>query len=307
LKIAMLGASPGWHADQLLYALAARGHSAELLPITSLIARVGLTPTLTSEAADLDRFDVAMVRFVPRGSLEQIIFRMDALHLLARRGVWVFNSATAIERTVDKLYTSGLLAQAGLPTPRTIACEDSGDALKAFAALGGDVIAKPLFGAMGNGLVRIDNRDVAYRVFKALELERAVFYLQETIRHNGADIRAFVLGGQVVAAMERRSNNWRTNVARGGQAHPVQLTARQAELCVQAAAVVEADYAGVDLLPAADGTLYLLEVNSIPGWKGLQSTTPINIAGEIVAYLETELLNRAAGTKNSTSAAPLDA
>jgi RimK family alpha-L-glutamate ligase len=291
MKIALLGTSPGWHADQLVKALESRGHRTKLLPVTNMIARVGLLPRLGSLKTALDDFDVALVRFVPRGSLEQIIYRMDTLHLLKSRGVWVVNSPGAIERTVDKLYTSGLLEQAGLPTPRTIACEYSADALDAFTTLGSDVIVKPLFGAMGQGLVRIENKDLAYRVFKALELERAVYYLQETVHHNGSDIRAFVVGQRVVAAMERQANGWRTNVARGGKVQPIQLSPEQEELAVRAAQAVDVDYAGVDLLPAADGAIYLLEVNSIPGWKGLQSTTTVNIAEEIVTYLETKLVS----------------
>ncbi len=287
MKIAILGASPGWHADQLQQALQARGHECSLLPITQMVARVGLTPHLGSLSADLDAFEVVLVRFIPRGSLEQIIFRMDALHLLESRGVRVVNRPKAIERTVDKFYTSGLLNQAGLPTPRTIACETSDEALKAFTALGGDVVVKPLFGSMGLGIVRVQERDVAYRVFKALELERAVYYLQETIAHNGCDIRAFVLGGRVIAAMERVSDDWRTNVARGAQTRPCHLTTAQENLCLQAAETVGTDYAGVDLLPAADGQLYVIEINSIPGWKGLQTTSPVNIAAEMVTYLET--------------------
>jgi RimK family alpha-L-glutamate ligase len=287
LKIAVLGANPGWHADQLQRALGARGHECTLLPITQMVARTGLTPHLGGLNADLDTFDVVLVRFIPRGSLEQIIFRMDALHLLESRGVRVVNQPKAIERTVDKLYTSGLLEQAGLPTPRTVVCETSDDALKAFTALGGNVVVKPLFGAMGLGIVRVEERDVAYRVFKALELERAVYYLQETIAHNGCDIRAFVIGGRVVAAMERVSEDWRTNVARGALARPCYLTTAQEKLCLQAAEAVGTDYAGVDLLPGADGRLYVIEVNSIPGWKGLQTTSPVNIAEEMVTYLET--------------------
>ncbi|MBE7556064.1 MAG: RimK family alpha-L-glutamate ligase [Anaerolineales bacterium] len=287
MKVAILGANPGWHAEQLQGAIQARGHLCTLLPITQLNARVGMSPRLSSLGADLDSFDLVLVRFIPAGSLEQLIFRMDSLHLLEARGLRVVNRPTAIERTVDKLYTSGLLAQAGLPTPRTIACETIGDALKAFTALGGDVVVKPLFGAMGLGIVRIEDRDVAYRVFKALELERAVYYLQETIPHNGCDIRAFVIGGRVVAAIERVSDDWRTNVARGAQARLCRLTPEQEALCLRAAQVVGVDYAGVDLLPAADGRLYLIEVNSIPGWKGLQTASPVNIAEEIALYLET--------------------
>ena len=286
IKAAILSAGHGWHNDELQRAFAAHGHTCQVLPITKLIGRVGQRPFLTVKDIDLDHFDVVMIRIMPRGSLEQIIFRMDALHLLAARGIRVFNSPRAIERTVNKFYTSGLMAQAGLPTPRTVVCEQADAALLAFAELGGDVIVKPVFGSMGLGLVRVQSEDLAYRVFKALELERAVYYLQETIAHDGRDLRAFVLGGRVLAAMERISDDWRTNIARGATARPVCLTADQERLCLLAAEVVGADYAGVDVLPAKDGTDYFLEVNGIPGWQGLQAATGLDIADEIVTYLE---------------------
>jgi RimK family alpha-L-glutamate ligase len=258
---------------------------------SSAAARAGTSrrckaPSRPAATPACSSFDCVLVRILPRGSLEQIIFRVDALHLLAARGVRVLNSARAIERTVDKYYTSGLLAQAGLPTPRTRVCERADDALPAFEALGGDVIVKPLFGSMGQGLVRVQDPDVAYRVFKALDLAREVYYLQEALPHAGRDLRAFVLGGRVLAAMERVALGWRTNVARGGQPQPARLTPEQERLCLRAAEVVEAEYAGVDLLPAADGRDYLLEVNGIPGWQGLQTVTGTDIAGEIVAYLQ---------------------
>ncbi len=307
MRAAILGANPGWHAEQMQRALELRGHSCALLPITQLVARVGVAPRLSCLNTELDAFDLVLVRFIPRGSLEQIIFRLDALHLLEERGLRVINRPAAIERTVDKLYTSGLLEQAGLPTPRTVVCETSADALKAFAELGGDVVVKPLFGAMGLGIARIEDRDVAYRVFKALEMERAIYYLQETIAHPGCDIRAFVMGQRVVAAMERFSDDWRTNVARGGQARPCRLTPMQEELALKAARAVGADYAGVDLLPAANGQLYVLEVNSIPGWKGLQTTSPLDIATELVIYLETEFSQYHARNGRPISPRPLDA
>jgi RimK family alpha-L-glutamate ligase len=246
---------------------------------------------------DLDNFDIVLVRFIPRGSLEQIIFRMDALHLLEARGVSVINRPKVIELTVDKLYTSGVLDQAGLPTPRTIVCEDSNDAMKAFFALGGDVIVKPLFGSMGRGLVRVEQEELAYRVFKALDLERAVYYLQETIPHQGSDIRAFVVGERVVAAIERISDSWRTNVARGGRVRPIKLTADQEDLCLKAAQLLETNYAGVDLLPTPGGPDYLLEVNSVPGWQGLQSVSKTNIAEEIITYLESVARARSATSR----------
>ncbi len=169
--------------------------------------------------------DAVIVRGIPRGSLEQVIFRVDALHALVARGVTCVNGPRAIERTIDKFLASALLARAGVPTPRTIACERPEDALDAFEELGGDVIVKPLFGSMGAGMTRVDDADVAHRVFHALALERAVYYLQETIEAE-RDVRAFVVGGRVLAAIERVGEGWRANLARGAEARPTELSAR---------------------------------------------------------------------------------
>ena len=285
MRAAIVGSGRGWHTIELQRALSERGIHSDLMPITRMQAGVAIQPYLSSRDLDLDSYEAALVRIIPRGSLEQIIFRMDALHLLEERGVRVLNTAKAIEQTVDKYYTSGLLALAGLPTPRTIVCERSDAALEAFVTLGSDVVVKPLFGSMGLGLVRVDNEDLAYRVFKALELERAVFYLQEFVPHDGRDIRAFVLGDRVLASMERFSASWRTNFARGAECRSVHLTPVQEELCLLASKAVGTEYAGVDLLPASSGEVFILEVNGIPGWKGLQATGEIDIAAEIVNYL----------------------
>ena len=190
------------------------------------------------------------------------------------------NGPRAIERTVDKFLASALLARAGVPTPRTIACERVEDALEAFEELGGDVIVKPLFGSMGAGMTRVDDADVAYRVFHALALERAVYYLQET--HEGRDVRAFVVGGRVLAAIERVGAGWRANLARGAHAQATELTAEQERVCLEAAAALGVDYAGVDLLGE-----YVLELNGIPGWHGLQDATGADVATALVTHLET--------------------
>jgi RimK family alpha-L-glutamate ligase len=234
----------------------------------------------------LDACDVVVVLGIPRGSLEQVVFRVDALHALAAAGVRAVNGAPAIERTVDKFLASALLAAAGLPTPRTVACERADDALAAFADLGADVIVKPLFGSMGFGMARVDDPDVAQRVFRALEIERAVYYLQETLPHDGVDVRALVVGDRVVAAIERVAPGWRANLARGAQARPTTLDDGRAELCVRAAAALAADYAGVDLLRAADGRDHVVEVNGIPGWRGVEEATGVDVAAALVGHLE---------------------
>jgi RimK family alpha-L-glutamate ligase len=254
--------------------------------VTRLLGRIDGDVAVRSRELWLDDCDAVIVRGIPRGSLEQVIFRVDALHALQARGVACVNGPRAIERTVDKFLASALLARAGLPTPRTIACERAEDALEAFAELGGDVIVKPLFGSMGTGMTRVDDGDVAERVFAALALERAVYYLQEALPHDGRDLRVLVVGGRVLAAIERVGPGWRANLARGAQARPARLTVEQERLSVAAAEVLGADYAGVDLLETADGRDHVLELNGIPGWHGLQAATGADVAGALVAHVE---------------------
>jgi RimK family alpha-L-glutamate ligase len=251
-----------------------------------MFGRIDGDVVVRSREVSLDACDAVIVRGIPRGSLEQVIFRVDALHALEARGVRCVNGPRAIERTVDKFLASALLARAGVPTPRTIACERPEDALEAFDELGGDVIVKPLFGSMGAGMTRVDDADVAYRVFHALGLERAVYYLQETLAHDGRDLRALVVGGRVLAAIERVGSGWRANLARGARAHATALSTEQERLCLEAAAALGVDYAGVDVLRAADGRDYVLELNGIPGWRGLQEATGADVAAALVEHVE---------------------
>jgi RimK family alpha-L-glutamate ligase len=288
MKIAVLSARSGWHTDELQRAITERGHQSVLLPYESLVARLGTrtpgAPGLGADGHDLFDCDAVLARIIPNGSLEQIIYRIDALHWLEDAGVAVVNPPRAIERTVDKFYTSALLERAGLATPQTIVCERVEDAAAAFRLMG-DVIVKPLFGSMGLGMVRVSDEETAWRVFRALEAIRGIYYLQRAIPHEGRDIRAFVIGDRVVAAIERRSPSWRTNISRGGEASAFSLPAEWNEMAIRAARAVGAEYAGVDLLPAQDGTVYVLEVNGIPGWRGLQAATSFDVAGALIDHV----------------------
>ena len=287
MRVAILSARQGWHTDQLCRALAERGHEGRVLPYETLVAHLGgggSAPAMTAGDEDLGACAAVLARIIPAGSLEQIVFRVDALHTLEERGIPVVNPARTIERTVDKLWTTALLEQAGLRVPETVVCEGADAALAAFRALG-DVIVKPLFGSMGLGMVRVTDEDMAFRVFRTLETLRGVYYVQRTIDHGGCDVRAFVVGSRVIGAIERSAPGWKTNLARGGHARPVTLEPEQTELALAAARAVGADYAGVDLLPARDGTVYVVEVNGIPGWRGLQEATSRDVAAAIVELL----------------------
>jgi RimK family alpha-L-glutamate ligase len=286
----VLGASGSWHSRALIGSLIARGHEVLAIPATRLRSEVdehGDVHVRGPDDAALDALDLLIVRGLPRGSLEQVIFRMDVLHVLADHGVPCVNRPRAIERTIDKSWASALLARAGVPTPPTIVCERYDGAMRAFEQLGGDVVVKPLFGAMGNGIVRVEDRDVAHRVFRALELERAVYYVQRTIAPAGRrNLRALVVAGEVAGAMERVSDSWRANIARGARPRAATLGQDERGLALAAAAALEVDVAGVDLLVASDGSAFVLEVNGIPGWQALQSVCEDDLTARVVRACE---------------------
>jgi RimK family alpha-L-glutamate ligase len=286
MHVVILSAATGWYTDDLSRALAERNHTAVVLPYESLIACAGGRPSLSSGHAEVLEADAVLARIIPDGSLEQIIFRVDALHWMEARGVPVVNSPRAIERSVDKFYTTALLQESGLPTPETVVCERAADALAAMQAMN-DVVVKPLFGSLGHGIVRVSDPDIALRVAKTLERLRAVFYVQRAVDTAGRDIRAFVVGGRVIGAIERfaAAGEWRSNVSRGARVRPLVMPAEWERLAVRAAAAVGADYAGVDLLPSRAGEVFVAEVNGIPGWRGLAAATGIDVAGLIVDHV----------------------
>jgi RimK family alpha-L-glutamate ligase len=281
--IGILSSQRGYHVLALEQAIRSRGGNPVFFPTTSIASWIGKSPAVHVQDRCVQECQALLVRTIPSGSLEQIIFRIDALHRLEGLGVRVINTASAIERTVDKYYTSFILADAGVPTPRTLVTEDFDAALAACREMG-DVVIKPLFGSEGKGMVRVSDQDTAYRVLRAWELNRYIYYIQEYIPHRQQDIRAFVIGNRVVAAMLRKGKNWRTNFSQGAELQAAELTPEMESLAIQAARLINLDYAGVDLIPAEDGRTYVLEINGIPGWRGLQKTTGKSIAEEIIDH-----------------------
>jgi ribosomal protein S6--L-glutamate ligase len=280
MRIALLCSGDGWHVRDLQRAAACAGHGAVVVDFRRVwgAAAAGADP--------LAAFDGVVVRTMPPGSLEQVVFRMDVLHRSHARGVPVLNPPRALEACVDKFLASARLEAAGLPVPPTRVCQDAETALEAFADLGGDVVVKPLFGSEGRGMLRVCDRELAGRVFRTLERVQSVLYLQRFIPHPGWDLRAFVLGGRVLAAMRRyAADSWRTNVAQGGRARAVRLAPAEEQLAVKAAAAVGAPLAGVDLLPGPAGEWYVLEVNAVPGWRALAPTAGVDVAAAVVGFL----------------------
>ena len=220
------------------------------------------------------------MRGVPGGSLEEVVLYLDFLHALKLMKVPVYNDGHAVERSVDKGMTSFLLQNAGLPTPLTWVLRDRDEALviaEKELRSGHLLISKPLFGSQGAGIRRIEKMtDLMW-----LTSSRGVYYLQRFVHCAGegfSDIRVFVINGIAVAAMRRRGKSWLNNVARGARCELIEIETEMAELAVNATATLAMDYAGVDIIKDQDGRYTVIEVNSIPAWKGLESVCDVNIA-----------------------------
>ncbi len=280
MQFAILSSGTGWHVADLARAGRELGHTCTALDFRRLSAGVACEPE------PLRDFEVVIVRTMPPGSLEQVVFRMDLLQSVEARGTLVSNSPRCLEAAIDKYLTTARLHRAGLPVPRTFVCQTADEALEHFTKLGGDVVVKPLFGSEGRGMVRVSDPELAWRTFRTLERTGAVLYLQEMIRHPGWDLRVFVLGGRVLTAMRRHArDDWRTNVAQGGRGEPVAVRDDEAELALRACAILGADVAGVDLLYGPRGQKFVLEVNAVPGWRALSPVTGIDVARRIIQHL----------------------
>jgi len=297
VRVAVLGGEEGWHTRDLLRAAAATGVELTAAGFQGLEARLcpaaggrgGARARSEGGHIDLAETRAVIVRSMPLGTLEQVIFRMDALHRLDSLGVRVLNRPRALETAIDKYLSAARMEEAGLPVPATAVSEKSREACAAFEELGGDVVVKPIFGSEGRGLRRITSPGEAACVFRELEAAGAAILLQRYIEHPSGDLRLFVLGGEVLCGIRRvateTSGGWITNIARGGRAEPLDDLSWVAPLAVRAAAAVGAEVAGVDVLPDRDGKPWLLEVNAVPGWRALSAVTGIDVAAEVIAYL----------------------
>jgi RimK family alpha-L-glutamate ligase len=278
VRIAILSRGDGWHARDLIRAAAEQGHTAELLDFRTL-----------STDTPLASYDAVIVRTMPAGSLEQIVFRMDLLHAAADAGVRVLNPPRAVETCVDKFLTNVRLQQVGLPVPETVVCQRADDALTAFERLGGDVVVKPLFGSEGRGMVRVTDRELAWRTFHAIEQTRSVLYLQRFVTHPGWDVRVLVLNDIIIGAMRRIAHgDWRTNVAQGGSAEKCNIGDAESSLALRSTAATGAVFAGVDLIQDDRGRWLVIEVNAVPGWRAFTPVCGIDVASCVSRFIAGE-------------------
>lgn len=291
-SIVLFGDGRDWHGKSLQRAFARRGINPVVAPLPSCGFSTDTATGLAIPGLGDHTPRGAFVRFIPGGSFEQVTLYLGLLHALRELGVTVWNDARAIERCVDKSTTTFFLQKAGLPTPRTFAGVDRTTAenvVSRLVAEGRKVVEKPLFGAQGKG-VRLVETTAGLSPPEDVD---GVYYLQEFVppaqeRHQ--DWRLFVCGGRVVASMIRHGTNWITNIKQGARAEAAIASQDLVDLAVRAAACVGADYAGVDVIQARDGTFLVLEVNSMPAWNGLQKVTSLRLSDHVVdAFLAAAL------------------
>lgn len=286
-RIATLSGGSGWHVKDLVRAASVTGCDLTTASWREVqLDIMGDSPKVYAGSHRLDEFSAVLIRTMPPGTLEEIIFRMDAAGFLASAGATVLNAPRAVEISVDKPLASARLLAAGIATPATVACLRVSQAVQAFEKLGGDVVVKPVFGSEGFGIVRVTDVDVASRVFAAIERIGSVIYLQRFVDHGGADLRVFTLGNSVLASMRRRSErDWRTNIARGAMGEKVEVEPAISKLALAAAAALGVDIAGVDIaIDRRSGEAVVIEVNGVPGWRELSAVTGIDVAAEVLRF-----------------------
>lgn len=293
-RIVIFTDEPGWHGKQLRNAFEMRGYSSAVVSLSDCT----FTIELEKQPLQIPGFEselpcAAFVRGVPGGSLEEVVLYLDVLHALKILNIPVYNDGHAIERSVDKGMTSFLLHNAKLPTPQTWVLRNREDALTIAEnelKKGNMLISKPLFGSQGEGIRRIEKMtDLVW-----ISSSHGVYYLQRFVHCSGtgySDNRVFVINGQAVAAMRRCGKFWLNNVAQGASCERIDLNLTLVDLAIKATGALKMDYAGVDIICDRDGNYTIIEVNSIPAWKGLESVCDISIAELLANDLISRYIN----------------
>ncbi len=284
MRIPIFTDDAGWHGAQLKQAFSIAGVEAVFVSLQECLIDLSQQQPYIQIPQFNELPKAVFVRGVTGGTLPQVITRLNILHMLKALGVHIYNDGRAIERTVDKAMTSFLLRQAGIETPATWVCESRHIAhtlihqVQVFQHE--KLVIKPVFGSQGEGVRLAEPNKLPLPMDAFVD---GVFYLQEFVKtgHNNHDYRVFVVGNQAVAAMRRSGEGWLHNVAQGAKCE-ANDEIDVLEMAIQAAQAVDIAYCGVDIIRDANGNLWVLEVNSIPAWRGLQEATSIDIAQILV-------------------------
>ena len=287
MKIAILSRNEKLYSTKRLKTAASeRGHDVEVIDFLSCYMNITSTkPTIHYKGENLALFDA----IIPRIGSKRTFYGTAIVRQFETMGTYSINPSLAITRSRDKLRAHQLLAMKGVDMPITGFAHSPNDIIDLIKLIGGPpFVIKLLEGTQGVGVVLAETKKAAESVIQTLMGLNANIIIQEFIKESdGADIRCFVVGDKVVAAMKRQAEKgeFRANIHQGGIGKPIKITKAERAVAVKAAKIMGLHMAGVDLLRSERGPL-VLEINSSPGLEGIETTTDIDVAEKIIKHIE---------------------
>lgn len=288
MKIAILARNPGLYSHKrLVEAAKERGHDIRIInPLNCYMKISAHKPEVHYKGEKLEVFDA----IIPRIGASVTFYGTAVVRQFEMMGVYSLNESIAISRSRDKLRSLQLLARRGISLPVTGFAHSPHDTDHLIKVVGGaPLVIKLLEGTQGIGVVLAETEQAAESVIGAFKGLNANILVQEFIKEAaGTDIRCFVVGGKVVASIERRATKkgeFRANIHRGAVAHPIKITPEERTMAIRAAKIMGLNVAGVDLLRARNGSM-VIEINSSPGLEGIEKGTGKDVAGAIIDFIE---------------------
>lgn len=288
MKIAILATNPQLYSHQRLKAAGEEaGHEVTIInPLYCYLNVAASSPNVHYRGGEpLPKYDAV----IPRIGASITYYGTAVLRHMETMGMYTLNESIAISRSRDKFRSLQLLARKGIPMPLTSFAQSPDDTEDLIRMVGGaPLVIKLLEGTQGKGVILADSHQSAVSIINAFKEMSANILVQEFIEESrGTDIRCFVIGDKVVAAMKRQAKDgeFRANVHQGGRAMKVVLSPQERAIAISAAKTMGLKVAGVDLIRSNHGPL-VLEINSSPGFEGIEKATHVNIAGKIIQYIE---------------------
>ncbi|HEV7951917.1 MAG TPA: 30S ribosomal protein S6--L-glutamate ligase [Candidatus Saccharimonadales bacterium] len=285
MKIGIIVRTPGYTVRRLREEAKKRGHTFKTIKFPECYVEIQQNmPQVRYRGELLDDFDVVIPRIMPG----MTTYGAAIVRQFEMMGVYTPVRSIAISRSRDKLRSLQLLSKAGVGIPKTIFSRETDEVDDLLDHLDTPVIIKLASGTQGNGVVLAETRKAAKSVIQAFYVNDTSFLIQEFVKESaGTDIRAFVVGNQVVASMQRQSldDDFRSNIHQGGSGTAIKLSDEERKTALRAAKAMGLAICGVDMMRSERGPL-VLEVNSSPGLEGIEAVTGRNVAGKIIEYVE---------------------
>ena len=279
-SIGIIGDIHDWHSQKIELYLKKNNCRVKKFFFKNLVAKFSNKQFSLFSDKRQNQIDGVWVRFINKGSLEEITTKLSLLHLLKEKKTYVHNSADTIEKTVDKVRTTGILEVNGISSPETIVWFN-GDSGKYLTNKKNRYLLKPIFGSQGKEIILVKN---IKKVEKILATGN-VFYLQKFIGSPNeklfSDIRVLVSNHKVVSAMERSSKKFLTNVSQGANFKIINIDAKLKRMCEKISRIFRLGYGGIDIKIHKKST-FVLEINSIPSWKAMQKVEKKDITEILV-------------------------